>query len=139
MVLLDTNVLSALMIQPADPAVVVWLDRQARESIWTTSITLLEIHFGLNIMAGGRRRKARLAAFRRLVDEVLEDRIANFDRSAAEASAALMARRKAAGQPVDLRDTMIAGIAQARKASLATRNVKHFVNADIKITNPWQP
>jgi len=40
MIILDTSVLSALMMQPADPAVVAWLDRQARESIWTTSITL---------------------------------------------------------------------------------------------------
>jgi predicted nucleic acid-binding protein len=115
-----------------------WLDRQARESIWTTSIALLEIHFGLNIMAYGRRRKARLAAFRRLVEEVLEGRSAGFDRSAAESAAELMAARKKAGRPVDLRDTMIAGIAHARKTSLATRNVKHFPDADIDVTNPWQ-
>ena len=139
MMILDTNVLSALMMQPADPAVVAWLDRQARESIWTTSITLLEIHYGLNVMADGRRRKSRLGAFRRLVDEMLEERIAGFDRNAAEATAGLMAARKTAGKPVDLRDCMIAGIVHARKASLATRNVKHFADADIKITNPWQP
>jgi hypothetical protein len=37
-----------------------------------------------------------------------------------------------------LLDTMIAGIAQARRASLATRTLKHFADADIEITNPWQ-
>jgi toxin FitB len=138
MMILDTNVLSALMMQPADPAVVAWLDRQARESIWTTSITLLEIQFGLNTMADGRRRKARLSAFRRLIDELLDERIAAFDRSAAEATAGLMAARRTAGKPVDLRDSMIAGMVHARRASLATRNVKHFADADIEITNPWQ-
>jgi len=138
MIILDTNVLSALMMQPADCSVVAWLDRQPRESIWTTSITILEIRFGLNAMAAGRRRKSRLLAFGRLIDETLEQRIAGFDQSAAEAAADLMAARKTAGKPVDLRDTMIAGIVLARRASLATRNVKHFADADFKIVNPWQ-
>jgi toxin FitB len=137
MMILDTNVLSALMMQPPDPPVVAWLDRQAAESIWTTSVTVLEIHYGLKTMADGRRREARLSAFRRALDDMLEERIAGFDRGAAEAAAELMAARKAAGKPVDLRDTMIAGIVKARRASLATRNVRHFDDADIEITNPW--
>ena len=59
MIILDTNVLSALMTAPADAAVVAWLDRQARISMWTTSITVLEIRFGLATMADGRRRNAQ--------------------------------------------------------------------------------
>jgi hypothetical protein len=38
-ILLDTNVLSALMRQRPDAEVIHWLDRQARTSVWTTSIT----------------------------------------------------------------------------------------------------
>ena len=38
MIMLDTNVLSALMRDTPDPAVVEWLDRQPTESIWTTSV-----------------------------------------------------------------------------------------------------
>jgi predicted nucleic acid-binding protein len=138
MIILDTNVLSALMTEPADLGVVAWLDRQARISMWTTSITILEIRFGLDTMADGRRRKSRLSAFRRLIDEKLEQRVAPFDQSAAEAAAALMAVRKAAGQGGDLRDSMIAGIVLARRAALATRNVKHFADVEVEIINPWE-
>ena len=53
MILLDTNVLSALTRQEPDAGVIRWLDRQPRQSVWTTAITVFEIRFGLQIMAAG--------------------------------------------------------------------------------------
>jgi len=49
----------------------------------------------------------------------------------------LASQRKARGRPVDMRDTFIAGIALARRATLATRNVKHFADLAIPVVNPW--
>lgn len=138
MIILDTNVISALMNQKPDLAVTSWLDRQPRESMWTSSVTIMEIRFGLETMAQGRRRQALLAAFERLIKEGIEHRIADFDRRAAEHTATLMVARKAAGKPGDLRDSMIAGIALARRAALATRNVKHFDDARLALVNPWE-
>jgi predicted nucleic acid-binding protein len=43
MILLDTNVLSALMRHERDPIVVAWLDDQPPDAIWTTTITTFEI------------------------------------------------------------------------------------------------
>ena len=137
MIILDTNILSALMRRQADSTVAAWLDRHSRQSIWTSSITILEIRFGLGIMGNGRRRDALLVAFQRLIDEKLEQRIAGFDQVAAEAAAALMVKCKICGEPGDLRDTMIAGIVLARRAVLATGNVKHFADAGMEIVNPW--
>ena len=51
MTILDTNVLSALMRTAPDPQVVAWLDRQAPESLWITSITVFEARFGLALLA----------------------------------------------------------------------------------------
>ena len=42
MIVLDTNVLSALMRQSPDAKVIAWLDRQPRTSVWTTSVTILD-------------------------------------------------------------------------------------------------
>ena len=36
-----------------------------------------------------------------------------------------------------MRDTQIAGIAIARRAAVATRNVKHFQDLSIPVINPW--
>jgi len=137
MILTDTNVLSALMQAQPDQAVVYWLDRQPRASVWIASITVLEIRFGLEIMTAGRRRSALSAAFERLLSEVIESRIASFDSAAAEEAAKLMASRKAHGQPGELRDMMIAGIALASRAAIATRNVRHFADVSCQIIDPW--
>ncbi len=126
------------MCDPADKVVLGWLDQQPRTSVWITAVTLLEIHFGLEIMADGRRKVARMRAFRHLVDEALERRVAPFDSAAAQETAALMGARQRRGEPGDLRDSMIAGIALARSAVLATHNVRHFDDAGIEIVNPSQ-
>jgi hypothetical protein len=44
-----------------------WLDQQSRISVWITAITMLEIRFGLEVMADGRRKLARVKAFNRLI------------------------------------------------------------------------
>jgi len=136
MIILDTNVLSALMRQAPDVKAVMWLDGQSRTSVWTTSITALEIRFGLQIMAAGKRRSLLSQAFESLLDK-MGRRIAPFDEEAAEQSAELMASRQRKGRPVELRDTMIAGIVLARHATLATRNVAHFEDLTVPVVNPW--
>lgn len=136
MIILDTNVLSALMRQTPEAQVVTWLDHQPRTSIWITSITLLEVRFGLQILAAGRRRSGLVQAFDRLL-EAIDHRIAPFDADAAEYAGALMAVRQKKGRPGDLRDTMIAGIALAHRATLATRNVAHFEDLSVPLINPW--
>jgi predicted nucleic acid-binding protein len=136
MILLDTNVLSALMRQVPDQKVVAWLDRQARTSVWTTSVTVLEIEFGVQILAAGRRRTLLAEALEELLAR-MGQRVATFDVAAARQASDLMAMRHRKGRPVDLRDTMIAGIALAQHATLATRNTVHFEDAAIPLVNPW--
>ncbi len=136
MIILDTNVLSALMRQVPDQKVVAWLDHQSRTSIWTTSVTVLEIQFGLQILAAGRRRTLLSQAFEELLARIGQ-RVATFDVAAAGQASDLMAARHRKGRPGDLRDTMIAGIVLAQHATLATRNTAHFEDAAIPIVNPW--
>jgi len=136
MIILDTNVLSALMRQTPDRHVIDWLDRQPRTSIWTNSVTILEIRFGLQIMATGKRRLLLMQAFETAL-EAMGNRIASFDVAAATAAAELMAARQKRGRPGDLRDTMIAGIVLAHRATLATRNTSHFEDLSVPVVNPW--
>ena len=137
MIILDTNVLSALMRNTPEAPVVAWLDGQPAESVWITSITLFEARLGLALLPNGRRRKALEAAFARLLDEDLENRVLDFDRAAATEAASLAAGRQKAGRPVDMRDTQIAGIALARRATLATRNLRHFQGLKVPVVDPW--
>ena len=137
MIVLDTNVLSALMLKVPDQPVVSWLDRQPAESIWTTSISVFEIRFGLTILDDGRRKDRLLNAFERVLDEELTGRVLDFDRTTAEETASLLAERRRTGRMLEIRDAMIAGIVRARRATLATRNVRHFTDTGTSIVNPW--
>lgn len=138
MIILDTNVLSALMREEPEVPVIEWLDRQAAESIWITSITLFEAHLGIELLPKGKRQRALAAAFDRLMDVDLENRVLDFDAVAAAAAATLAAVRQKAGRSVDIRDTQLAGIALARRATLATRNVRHFQDLNVPLVDPWK-
>lgn len=137
MIVLDTNVLSELMRSAPDPVVIAWLDRQPSESVWTTSVTLFEIGFGIELLETGDRKRSLAQRFDKLVDTLLERRVLDFDRSSARTTAAIAARARAAGQRGELADLQIAGIAATRKAVLATRNLRHFEHAGIAVIDPW--
>jgi toxin FitB len=138
MFILDTNVLSAVMRTTPEAAVVQWLDRQPADSVWLTSITVFEARLGLALLPKGRRRVALERAFAHVLGDDLANRVLDFDGAAATAAAQLAADRQRAGRPVDLRDALIAGIAQARRATIATRKTKHFEGLDVPVVDPWQ-
>lgn len=137
MILLDTNVLSALMQRTPDPAVVAWLDSQPAESIWTTSITVFEIRTGIDLLVRGRRRSQLERSFTDLLDTDLDGRIQGFDQTAALLAGIMAAQQQRRGKTVEIRDVQIAGIAAARRATLATRNTRHFEELDVRLIDPW--
>ena len=137
MILLDTNVISAMMQLEPDATVTGWLDRQPSDSIWVPSVTVMEVRFGLLTMRAGRKKDALTKAFQILLEEKIQQRIAAFDVAAAEEAAELMASRKRKGRAVEIRDTIIAGIALANRAALATHNTSHFQDLSVPVINPW--
>ena len=138
MIVLDTNVISALMRKEPEKPVVKWLDAQPATSVWITAITVMEIRFGLRTMPKGRRQEALIRAFELMLKSMIEGRIASFDAEAGIQVAELMAQRKRSGRPAEVRDTMIAGIVLANRATLATRNTQHFEDLPLTVINPWE-
>jgi toxin FitB len=137
MILLDTNVLSALMRTTPDPIVVQWLDNQPAESIWTTSITVFEIRTGIELLERGRRRRQLDQAFSQLLADDLNGRVQAFDQTAAIAAGTIAATGQRAGRAVEIRDVQIAGIASSRHATVATRNTRHFEGTGVELIEPW--
>ena len=137
MIVLDTNVLSALMRDTPDPAVVQRLDDQPAESVWTTSITVFEIRTGIDLLENGRRREQLDETFAQLLAEDLNGRVQSFDLTAALAAGSIAASRQRVGRAVEIRDVQIAGIATSRHAIVATRNTRHFTGTGVGLVNPW--
>ena len=137
MIVLDTNVLSALMRERRERVVVEWLDRQPTESLWTTAITLFEVRYGIRSLPAGKRRTALQGGFEAMVSGDLGGRVLEFDDAAATAAAEIAARHRSDGRPVDMRDVQIAGIVAARRGTLATRNRRHFADTGVELVDPW--
>ncbi len=137
MIVLDTNVVSAMMRRDVDTKIRDWLDSQPPESIWVTAITIFEIRLGVEIMAKGRRRKQLDEDFLRTIADDFEGRVLDLDEAAAGKAAMLCAERRLRGRPIEFRDTLIAGIVVSRRAQLATRNLRHFDDLKVAVVDPW--
>ncbi|MBD5801953.1 Toxin FitB [Azoarcus sp. Aa7] len=138
MIVLDTNVLSELLRPVPDAGVVSWLAAQPRSALFTTTVTRAEIFYGVRVLPEGGRRQALLAAAQAIFDEDLAGQVLSFDNDAADAYAEIAASRRSAGKPISQFDAMIAAAARSRGASLATRNVKDFVDCGIEVIDPWK-
>jgi predicted nucleic acid-binding protein len=137
MIVLDTDVLSAIVALRPIQHVVDWLDSQPAAELCVTAVTVYEVRGGIEALPAGRKRSVLEQAFESSLVEIFESRVLPFDWSAAEEAGKLAARRQRTGQPKEHRDTQIAGIVLSRGAALATRNVRHFSDLNIPIIDPW--
>lgn len=87
-------------------------------------------------MPEGRRRRVLATQAEGLFKEDFDGCILGFDFLAAEAYAALVARRVAAGRPIGTLDAMIAAVALAHGATIATRDAG-FAGCGVTLVNPW--
>ena len=137
MIILDTNVVSELMRPGPAPAVLGSLSQYSAEELYSSSITLAEILYGIELLPAGKRKADLLAGSERLFKVVLGGRILPFDESAAQAFSHVAAGRRAAGRPISELDAQIAAIASVHGATLATRNTADFEGCGIRVVNPW--
>ncbi|MGH7822982.1 MAG: PIN domain-containing protein, partial [Candidatus Binatia bacterium] len=107
------------------------------ESIWTTAITIFEIRFGIAVLVPSRRKRLLEDALTSAIEEDFQGRVLPFDGEAAREAALRAAEARAAGRTIEFRDVEIAGIVAARRATLATRNARHFKDLGIAVVDPW--
>ena len=136
MIVLDTNVVSEAMKVQASPAVRAWLDDQAAETLYLTSVTLAELLYGIAALPSGRRKDALAETLSGLL-ELFGDRVLAFDAVAAGHHAELALAARAAGRGFPTPDGYIAAMAKARGFTVATRDVAPFLAAGLKVLNPW--
>jgi predicted nucleic acid-binding protein len=137
LLLLDTNVLSELMRSDPQPAVLAWADQLDPAAVGITAMNEAEILHGLARLPVGRRRQALEARWEQLVADLFAGRVFSFDRPAAHWYAALLQQRERIGQPISTADALIAAIALALGATLATRNTVDFEGIGLPLINPW--
>jgi predicted nucleic acid-binding protein len=135
-IILDTNIVSELMRQSPARTVADWSLSQDARDLFTTSVTLAEVRYGIERLPDGQR-KAQLRAKAADIFFALADKVLPFDARAALRYATLMADRGRAGQPMAGFDAQIAAICLSYSATLATRNLKDFQQTGLDLINPW--
>lgn len=137
MLVLDTNVISEIMKASPSPRVMAWWLQQPGE-VFTTTVTVAEILYGIEILPRGKRRDSLRAEAEVVFTEDLAERILPFDEDAARAFAQIAAGRRSQGRPIAEFDAQVAAIARSRGAILATRNTADFEGCGVRLVNPWQ-
>ncbi|MHB1810395.1 MAG: PIN domain-containing protein [Solirubrobacteraceae bacterium] len=138
MILLDTNVISELVREDPDAAVLAWMDRLDAATVETTAITVAELLYGVARLPSGRRRRALDEAVGVMIAEDLEGRVRSFDQVAATHYAEVVCARERMGKPISGADAQIAAICRKLKATLATRNTADFDGTGIELIDPWR-
>lgn len=136
MIVLDTNVVSEAMKPEPDPAMRDWLDEQAAETLYLSSVTVAELLFGIGALPDGRRRQ-KLAATLDGMLPLFDGRILAFDTDAARHYADLAVAARKAGKGFPTPDGYIAAIAAAHGFTVATRDASAFNAAGVPVIDPW--
>jgi len=137
MIVLDTNVISEAMSSSPNGNVSRWLSTQMAIELFTTSISLAEILYGIDLLPPGKRRNALLVSAEAMFIRLFSGRVLVFDEAAAQAFPSIAVDRRLQGRPISLFDAQIAAIARASGAILATRNTSDFEGCGIRLVNPW--
>jgi len=137
MIVLDTNIIAALMQPVPNEKVIEWLDCQQHYHLYLPSIVIAEVRFGLQRMPSGQRQIAFFKQFSSLLHTLFVGRVLVFAQQEAEVYAILRAAREVQGRPMSMADAQIAAIARVHDFAIATRNIKDFENCGLRLINPF--
>ncbi len=137
MIVLDTNVVSEAMKPEPHPSVRAWLNEQAVETLYLSSVTLAELLFGIAALPAGKR-KDRLAQALDGLMGLFRDRVLPFDTDAARRYAELAVTAKTGGRGLPTPDGYIAATAASRNFIVASRDTAPYEAGGISVINPWE-
>ncbi len=137
MIVFDTNVISEIIKSDCNDNVLRWLKASKGQIAFTTTVNLAELLSGVAVMPNGRRKTEPHNSIAEFIEEFFEDNILVFDTAAARIFSTLIADMKSRGRAISFPDCQIAAIALANNYAIATRDVQPFLDAGVKVVNPW--
>lgn len=138
MIVLDTNVVSELMRSSPNATVSAWVARQPRGSLYSTTIVMAEILYGVAALPEAKRRDALAAAAGTLFAQDFAGRLLEFGQAAACHYAGIVTARRKQGRSISRFDALIAATALSADADVATRDTAGFDGCGLTLINPWE-
>ena len=137
MIVLDTKVVSEAMKPEPNPTVRAWLNDQAAETLYLSSVSLAELLFGIAALPAGKRQDMQAQTLDALMG-LFRDRVLPFDADAARRYADLAVTAKNGGRGFPTPDGYIAAIAASRGFIVASRDTAPYEAANVAVINPWK-
>jgi predicted nucleic acid-binding protein len=131
--LVDANVLSEATRPEPSVEVVDWL-RANEPDLAVDPIILGEVRFGIYVLAAGKRRRRLERWFDQRVTTLV---CLPWDAATGLRWADLLADLCRAGIAMSVKDSMITATALVHRLVVATRNVRHFQQAGVKVVDPF--
>lgn len=135
--LLDTCVISELVMPTPNRKVVDWLNELPSEVLFLCAITIGEVRKGLTKLPDFIK-KERLTLWLNTLLEEYKERIRSIDLMVCENWGVLQGNAEKAGTPMSSIDGLIAAITYTHNLTLVTRNESDFYPSNIPIINPWK-
>ena len=131
--LVDANVVSEPTRPIPDPRVVEWL-RVHEPDLAVDPVIVGELRFGILILPKGRKRTALQRWFNAGAGRL---HCLDWDADTGLKWAELLARLRTSGKAMPIKDSLIAATAIVHGLAIATRNGSDFVNAGVRIVDPF--
>jgi toxin FitB len=130
--LVDANVLSEATKPDPDPRIVEWLRRNER-SIVVDPVILGEIRFGILLLPRSGRRARLESWFEQGIGRI---ECLPWNSAVGMRWAQLLADLRRRGEPMSVKDSLIAATALVHDLSLATLNRRDFKPAKVRLVDP---
>lgn len=131
--LVDANVLSEPTKPKPETRVIEWL-RANEPDIAVDPVILGELRFGILILPKGKKRTALEGWFNAGVGRL---HCLPWDVETGLKWAELLARLRATGKAMPIKDSLIAATAAVHGLQVATRNRTDFLNAGVRVVDPF--
>ena len=135
--LIDTNVISELVRESPNAAVMSWISRQNSESIFLSTITLGELVHGVARLPKSARRERLQSWLQVDIKNQFAGRLLAFGEQEAIAWGNFKANTERQGRPRGAVDLQIAATAHVIGLTLVTRNLRDFAGLGLSVVDPW--
>ena len=135
--LLDTNVISELVMAKPDPKVTKWIEATEETLLYLSVLTIGEIRKGVTSLPQSGRRIALEAWLDHDLVLRFADRILPVDQLVADRWGRIAGSVAAQKSPVSVIDGLFAATALHHNLILVTRNTRDIASTGVPAFNPW--
>jgi len=134
---LDTCLISELVKDTPNPAVVSWLDGTEESSLYLSVLTLGELQKGISKLAAGKKKQRIDVWFQTELRHRFSGRILDVSETVALVWGELQGEAEKRGRPLAAIDSLIAATAIANDMTVVTRNTADMQATAVRLFDPW--